>query len=1159
MKRTCIRFLLLSVFAVMMIAFAPVKTMAATDVSNWDEFYNAIGNESEIVLKSDLKAPSDLSEVAYLRKATVLDLNGHTLDLSELTYGFDLVENLTVNDSSEKGTGTVIGCKGNGYIFGLGGSTGYDDEFNEGPEKWNDVTLTINGGTFIGHYAGPGNTPAGKAVYVRGNNNCVLNSGKFRKFAYAVDLDKSTGGNLVFGENSEVLMTENACAVRDYNNLTNITIKDKAKVEIYDNIDRNNHAVDVLYDVYGDSDFKIRTEGDVSKCRIGVSPDGYYVEPYYGADTWEESSSAPTFSRTFTEGYSSGNVCPPATCFFSPIPAYDIITENGEARIQYRESSQKKTAATWAELQAAIDDAGTTATIIKISGNGVVANEATDKAITIGEGQTIILDLNGQTIGGGSSFDDRLISNSGNLFIKTSSGKGTIRGGRSSENGAGIYNAPAGYLEISRTNITDNETKASGGGIYNEGTVSLNDDVSVYINKAQKGNGIYNDGLLRIKGSLNGGSSGTTDDVYMVKGKFIEVATDISELIIPVIMEAADVDTAGNVFTMNYSRYCGDTDPEEIFDVSGNMEDGGSYRIASNGTEALFRQKQYRTITITYYGEPGVDAPFTDEAKIREDEEGTAYQLKGSSLFTPPQGKEFDCWRVDSIDGEAKDAEAWVTLTGDTDIYAQWKAKPSVTIRASAIDGGDLGIEPYVISGIDSGSTNVFDLLFGDDTAGYMDYTKVKPEISARFQKEGYEFVQFTPKPLSEYSSWDEVPNTSTRDSDLMSQTVNADIVIYAVMAESIDDLSVGIGQPACTSDPSAGLTVTVPEGAHYKYGSTTWTDGEFATDIEEFVPGNTYSARATVVSDFGYTFRESPAPELALSGEGVTKDSDAAISHTTSTPAAYFDLSVIAKHADVQKIEAGEPATCELPGSKIPCWGCSGCGKCYSDEACTTEINREDIVEPALGHDWSDWKVTKEATYTEEGVETRTCSRCKKEETRTIPVVPKPDDPTPDDPTPTPDDPTPVDPQQPTDPVIGETYTVGGSAYRILNKNTAALVTAKNVKSFKLPASVKIKGKTFKVTQINANAFKGKKIRTVTVSKNVKTIKANAFKGSKATKMIVKTKKLTKKSVRKSLKGSKIKKIQVKVGKKAMNKKYVKKYKKIFTKKNAGKKASVK
>ncbi len=42
----------------------------------------------------------------------------------------------------------------------------------------------------------------------------------------------------------------------------------------------------------------------------------------------------------------------------------------------------------------------------------------------------------------------------------------------------------------------------------------------------------------------------------------------------------------------------------------------------------------------------------------------------------------------------------------------------------------------------------------------------------------------------------------------------------------------------------------------------------------------------------------------------------------------------------------------------------------------------------PALGHEWGDWKVTKPATDTEEGIEERTCARCGATETRAIPVT---------------------------------------------------------------------------------------------------------------------------------------------------------------------------
>lgn len=122
-----------------------------------------------------------------------------------------------------------------------------------------------------------------------------------------------------------------------------------------------------------------------------------------------------------------------------------------------------------------------------------------------------------------------------------------------------------------------------------------------------------------------------------------------------------------------------------------------------------------------------------------------------------------------------------------------------------------------------------------------------------------------------------------------------------------------------------------------------------------------------------------------------------------------------------------------------------------------------------------------------------------------------------------------------------GKTVKSGGSTYVITSdksgNRTAALKKAKNAKTVTVPATIKAGGKKFNVTKLNAGAFKGKKIRTI----------------------VIKTKKLKKATVKKSLKGSKAKTIKVKVGKKKANKQYLKKYKKIFTKKNAGKKVKLK
>jgi LPXTG-motif cell wall-anchored protein len=49
--------------------------------------------------------------------------------------------------------------------------------------------------------------------------------------------------------------------------------------------------------------------------------------------------------------------------------------------------------------------------------------------------------------------------------------------------------------------------------------------------------------------------------------------------------------------------------------------------------------------------------------------------------------------------------------------------------------------------------------------------------------------------------------------------------------------------------------------------------------------------------------------------------------------------------------------------------------------------LSQENGTVSALGHDWGEWVVTKPATETEEGQETRTCARCDETGTRTIPA----------------------------------------------------------------------------------------------------------------------------------------------------------------------------
>ena len=148
----------------------------------------------------------------------------------------------------------------------------------------------------------------------------------------------------------------------------------------------------------------------------------------------------------------------------------------------------------------------------------------------------------------------------------------------------------------------------------------------------------------------------------------------------------------------------------------------------------------------------------------------------------------------------------------------------------------------------------------------------------------------------------------------------------------------------------------------------------------------------------------------------------------------------------------------------------------------------------------------------------------------------------------------------------VGEsvTFDTDDATFTVTNKSGAARVTLVKVKNaaktVTIPENLAVATKyTNPITAIDTGAFKGTKTTTVILPATISKINRGAFKGSNVKTLIVKSKKLTKKSVKGSLKGSKVKTVKVKVGSKAQNKKYVKKYKKIFTPKNCGKKVTVK
>ena len=236
-----------------------------------------------------------------------------------------------------------------------------------------------------------------------------------------------------------------------------------------------------------------------------------------------------------------------------------------------------------------------------------------------------------------------------------------------------------------------------------------------------------------------------------------------------------------------------------------------------------------------------------------------------------------------------------------------------------------------------------------------------------------------------------------------------------------------------------------------------------------------------------------------------------------------------------------------------------------------------------ALGHDYLA-SVTKQPTTTEEGIRTYTCTRCGNTYTESIARLTSPSP----QPTATPSGKpeTPSDkPEAPSPQPKGTNLKDDtGAAYKVTSANgkTPAvqyIAPKSGVKgTVTVPLEVTIDGVTYKVTSIADNAFKGNKklkkvvvgsnitsigknafagctsLTSITIGKNVTKIGKNAFTGCKKLKsIIIKTKKLTTKTVKKGAFNGISKKVVVKVPKS----KY-KTYKKLLPAKGLKKAAKI-
>ena len=144
-----------------------------------------------------------------------------------------------------------------------------------------------------------------------------------------------------------------------------------------------------------------------------------------------------------------------------------VTTKNGEITSMESEnaglemSKENSGIDSWTALQNAMSNGG----VIKLT-QTIIAS-VTDAALTVPEGKTVVLELNGQTVNRAltsAAVDGSVIINNGVLAITDTNG-GKIIGGNTTGNGGGILNN--GTLTLYGGEITGNKASLNGGGVYN--------------------------------------------------------------------------------------------------------------------------------------------------------------------------------------------------------------------------------------------------------------------------------------------------------------------------------------------------------------------------------------------------------------------------------------------------------------------------------------------------------------------------------------------------------------------------------------------------------------------------------------------------------------------------------------------------------------------
>ena len=421
-------------------------------VSGWTSLQEAMSNGGVVKLAADVIAEStDAALTVPEGKTVMLELNGHTINralTSAVANGSVIINNGILAIMDTEG-GKMIG----GNTTGNGGGI------------LNNGTLTLYGGEITGNHA----AGQGGGVY-----NTITNTATTGFWMTGGLIDGNTaesypaiGGDVTFNNLAVVQIDADGTTISAKTAKANMAEYSYVKPVMPD--PEKFAILSELYEALGDDVWtgygtksgviSYSRADEPNEFRATFMGGTYSIDVPFGDVISAEKVDNGDGSYTYNLVVS----LPALTGMTSE--TLHVTVKNGEITEMESENAgiemnkEEGPVSGWAGLQAAMNNGG----VVKLAAD--VIAESTDAALTVPEGKTVVLELNGFTINRNlaeAAANGSVIINNGTLAI---TGDGIITGGNTTGNGGGILNN--GTLTLYDGEITSNTAAGQGGGVYN--------------------------------------------------------------------------------------------------------------------------------------------------------------------------------------------------------------------------------------------------------------------------------------------------------------------------------------------------------------------------------------------------------------------------------------------------------------------------------------------------------------------------------------------------------------------------------------------------------------------------------------------------------------------------------------------------------------------